>query len=195
MDSPVLLRRFGPGDVIVRPEEPALSVFIVHTGVVEVRAAGNTRRLGAGEMFGEAGVILGDLYGIEAVAHAETAVVAVTLEELQSLCLKSTDFTFRLIRHLAEQLRASAYLAGGDPREQAARLASVILDLAAQGESPAPVDGRLCDLADAARLPMIRAYRFVQDWLEARTLHLADDQLSLAEPDALREIAEPTTSM
>ena len=58
MDSPVLLRRFGPGDVIVRPEEPALSVFIVHTGVVEVRSGESTRRLGAGEMFGEAGVIL-----------------------------------------------------------------------------------------------------------------------------------------
>jgi CRP-like cAMP-binding protein len=195
MEAPVLLRRFGAGEAIIRPDDPAEALFIVHTGAVEVRGtSGPVTRLGPGEMFGETGLILGETYRLHAVALAETAVVAVGLRDLQTLCLGSPDFSFRLIRHLAQQLRSGPGLDKGEPRERGARLARVILELVADEESLSRVEGHLRDLADASDLPIGEAYLWVQGWLEQRLLRLADDQLTLVEPEALRAIAEPSAN-
>jgi hypothetical protein len=70
----------------------------------------------------------------------------------------------------------------------------VILELAAEGETPARVEGRLRDLADAAELSLPEAYLWVQRWLEQRTLRLADDHLTLVEREALSAVAESSPS-
>jgi CRP-like cAMP-binding protein len=192
MESPVLLRRFGSGEAIVQPGDPAQALFIVHTGAVEVkRSKGPPARLGPGEMFGEVPLILGAPYRLSAVALSETAVVVVGLSDLQWLCLDSPDFVFRLVRHLAERVQSGLLDERSEARDRAARLARVILDLAADGETPAQVEGRLRDLADASNLPIGEAYRWVQGWLEQRVLRLAEDQLTLVEPEAMRAIAQP----
>ena len=191
MEGPVLLRRFGPGEAIAHPHDPAEAMFIVHTGAVEVRGSqGSARQLGPGEMFGETALILGETYGLRAVAVAETALVVVKLPDLQRLCLRSQDFVFRLIRHLAEQAGSHPSDERAEMRQRGARLARVVLELAADGESPARVEGRLLDLAEAANLPIDEAYIWVQRWLEERTLRLADDQLTLVDREMLSAITK-----
>jgi CRP-like cAMP-binding protein len=191
MESPVLLRRFGPGETVADPHDVAEAMFIVHTGGVEVQGLhGPPRQLGPGEMFGETALILGETYGMRAVAVEETALVVVKLPDLQRLCLRSHDFVFRLIRHVAEQARWHPTDERSAMRERGARLARVILGLAADGETPARVDGRLLDLAEAADLPIEEAYVWVQQWLEERTLRLAEDQLTLVDREILMAVAD-----
>jgi CRP-like cAMP-binding protein len=194
MEGRVLLRRFASGQGIVEAGDRAEALFIVQSGEVEVREGGGPpRRLGPGEMFGEIGLILGEPYGLEAIASTESALVVVELEDLHKLCLSSPDFSFRLIRHLAEQVRSQPPDERSETRERGARLARVILELAAEGETPARVDGRLRDLADAAELPLPEAYGWVQRWLEQRTLRLADDHLTLVEREALSAVAQASS--
>jgi MFS family permease len=52
-------RRYEPGDVIVAEGDAALDVFVVHDGavVVSTAAGGEVGRLGAGDWFGEIGVL------------------------------------------------------------------------------------------------------------------------------------------
>jgi hypothetical protein len=77
-------------------------------------------------------------------------------------------------------------------RAKGARLARVVLELSGDGETPTQVDGRLLDLAQAADLPIEEAYVWVQQWLEERTLRLADDQLTLVDREMLAAVAEGT---
>lgn len=192
MKTLVRVRRFAPGQCIAEPEQRAENLFILHSGTVEVRdSTPEAARLGPGEMFGEAALILGEPYRLRAVALSETEVVAVGLAGLHRLCLENPDFTFRLIRLLARHARPATDREDVSQREQATRLAAVILDLSSDGEPPQRVAGRLMDLSQASGVPIRDAYLWVQRWLEQRILRLADDQLSLVEPEALRAVAEP----
>ena len=66
--------------------------------------------------------------------------------------------------------------------------------MAEEEEGPAHVEGQLRDLADGAGVPIGEAYHWVQRWLEQRVLRLADDQLTLVEPEALQAIRGPSPS-
>jgi CRP-like cAMP-binding protein len=156
MEGPVLLRRFGPGETIMNRDEPAQAMFVVQMGSVEVTGPGGvTSRLGPGQMFGEVSLILGAPHRQTAVAVMETALVCVGLKDLQWLCLESPDFSLRLIRHLAEQANGKPLRTSVDPRGRRARLAQVILDLALDEGTPALVEGRLRDLAEASDIPIL----------------------------------------
>ncbi len=194
MDSSILVRRFATSDVIARADERARALYIVHTGAVEVRGAtGAPTRLGPGEMFGEAALVLGETYGLDAVALSDSSLVAVEIADLQRLCLESSDFSFRLIRHLARSLRPEEADLRDATGGQAGRLARVILEMAEEEEGPARVEGHLRDLAEGAGLPIPEAYHWVQRWLEQRVLRLADDQVTLVEPAALEAIRGPSS--
>jgi CRP-like cAMP-binding protein len=193
MEGSILVRRFATGDIIVQADERAAALYIVHSGAVEVRgASGPPSRLGPGDMFGEAAVVLDEPYGLEAAALTETALVAVQLADLQRLCLESPDFSFRLIRHLARSQRPQEADIRDATGAQAGRLARAILELAEEEEAPTRVDGGLQDLAQAAGIPIGEAYSWIQRWLEQRVLRLADDQLTLVETEALRGIQSPS---
>ena len=195
MDSSILVRRFSTDDVIARADERASALYIVHTGAVEIRGAtGAPTRLGPGEMFGEAALVLAETYGLEAVALSDSSLLAVKLADLHRLCLESPDFSFRLIRHLARSLRPEEADLRDATGEQAGRLARVILEMAEEEEGPAHVEGQLRDLADGAGVPIGEAYHWVQRWLEQRVLRLADDQLTLVESEALQAIRGPSPS-
>ncbi|MFN3210148.1 MAG: cation:proton antiporter [Roseovarius sp.] len=51
-------RYFNPGDVIMRKDSDAKNVFFIASGAVELEAAGQTWRLGRGEMFGQMAILL-----------------------------------------------------------------------------------------------------------------------------------------
>ena len=50
-------RYANAGEVIVRKDSPARSVFFIASGAAEVEAAGQTWRLGRGEMFGQMAIL------------------------------------------------------------------------------------------------------------------------------------------
>lgn len=51
-------RYFNAGDVIIRKDTPPKSVFFIASGAVELETAGQTWRLGRGEMFGQMALLL-----------------------------------------------------------------------------------------------------------------------------------------
>jgi CRP-like cAMP-binding protein len=189
METLARVRRVAAGERIVEPEQPADSLFILRSGVVEVHGlAPGPSRLGPGDIFGEAALILSEPYRLRAVALAETELVVVGLVGLQKLCLESPDFAFRLIRQLARRSGHMVTAQDLERRRGATRLARAILDLAGKAEPPVKIEGRLMDLAQASETPIREAYRCVQRWLEQRILRLSEDQLSLVDPDALRAV-------
>jgi CRP-like cAMP-binding protein len=189
MEALTRVRRVAAGERIVEPDQPADALFILHSGAVEVYGLGpGPSRLGPGDMFGEAALILSEPYRLRAVALAETELVVVGLAGLQKLCLESPDFVFRLIRQLARRAGHLVTAQDVERRRGATRLARAILDLAGKAEPPVRIEGRLMNLAQASDTPIREAYSCVQRWLEQRILRLSDDQLSLVDPDALRAV-------
>ncbi len=91
-----------PGEVLMRKGDPAHHVFFIASGAVEVENAGQIRRLGRGEMFGELGVLTRHprRSQITAIAHC----TLLRLDEARFLDLLRRDGTLR--RAVAESLAA-----------------------------------------------------------------------------------------
>lgn len=51
-------RHFNAGDVIIRKDNEAKNVFFIASGAVELETAGQTWRLGRGEMFGQMAILV-----------------------------------------------------------------------------------------------------------------------------------------
>ena len=93
-------RYVNAGDHILRKDSPSRRVFFIASGAVELQAAGQTWRLGRGEMFGQLGVLMQKPRRTEA-----RAIVPSTL-----LVLDETRFR-RLVKRspiLRETVRKSA---------------------------------------------------------------------------------------
>lgn len=170
-------------------------LFVIRSGEVRLEAGDQERTLllGPGELFGEIAAILGEPMAIRAVADSDVTVLALDLELLNRLCGENADFSFRLIRHLAQRVatpEVSLESAGSiETSKELRRLAAAILKRTVQGDPPIPVEGMLADLARDAGLSVREAYLLVQDLLEKRVLRLADDRLSLLEPERLEGLS------
>lgn len=88
-------RYFNAGQIITRKDTPARSVFFVASGAVEQEVAGQTTRIGRGEMFGQMGVLTGRIRRAE--------VRAITPSSL--LMLDETGFR-RLLKRSSKLRRA-----------------------------------------------------------------------------------------
>ena len=97
----------NPGEVILRPDSTARSVYFIATGAVELERGGQTWRLGRGEMFGQLAILTEKPRRFES-----RAIVPSTL-----LVLDETRFRRLLKRSetLREAVRASAEKRGVDP--------------------------------------------------------------------------------
>jgi CRP-like cAMP-binding protein len=157
------------------------------------------RSYAAAECIVERGSRVRELYVIRSGEVTDVVLLALDVPLLNRLCAESQEFAFRLIRHLAQRV-AAAEPQGGEPPETREghrvleQLAAVILGRSSSTDGPSPVSGRLCDLATDAGCSMLEAYRFVQDLLDQRVLRLADDRLTLLEPDKLRQLAPSDTA-
>ena len=154
-----------------------------------------------GEIFGEAAVILGKPYPFRAEAEGDVSVLGITLPLLNELCRDSQEFSFRLLRHLAQQLGQTQVAAIPAPRRSKRRSAKTrardagklfvraILEARVSGETPSAVKGKLADLAEQAGVSMRDAYVCLQSLLDDRVIRLVDDQLAVLEVEELEKLA------
>jgi CRP-like cAMP-binding protein len=188
-----LERKFAGDESILDSGSNARELFVVRSGTCTLvpNDGGEGRMLGPGEFFGELGAVLGEPSPYAVRADGEMTVLALDAGALNEMCRQSPDFAARLVRHLAQELAASATSGAIAPedarvREGLAKLVPVLFDRRS-ADTPA-VSGRLCELAEAAGLSPLEAYTCVQSLLERRYLQLVDDQLTLVEPEALRDL-------
>lgn len=101
-------RYINAGDIIIRKDTLAKSVFFIASGAVEVETAGQSWRLGRGEMFGQLAVLMNKARRAEVRAIAPSTL----------LVLDETRFRRLLDRSVALQnaVRASAESRGIEPR-------------------------------------------------------------------------------
>ncbi|MBW2413055.1 MAG: cyclic nucleotide-binding domain-containing protein [Deltaproteobacteria bacterium] len=190
-----LERQFSGEEAILDSGSNKRELYVVCSGnvMLEPNDGGEPRLLGPGEIFGEMGAVLGELspYGVR--ADGDASVLLLTPVELNQLCRESPDFSARLILHLAQELaNVSAGRAvspeDGRLRDGFAALVPVLFKRRSGERLPAPISGRLADLASDAGLTVLEAYFCIQTLLERRYLQLVEDQLTLVEADALREL-------
>ncbi len=190
-----LERQFSGDEAILDSGSNKRDLYVVCSGnvMLEPNDGGEPRLLGPGEIFGEMGAVLGEPSPYAVRADGEGSVLVLTPVELNRLCHESPDFSARMIRHLAQEL-ASASATRVSPEDGRLQhgfscLVPVLFERRASQDLPAPVTGRLAELANDAGLSVIEAYFCIQSLLERRYLQLVDDQLTLVEPDALRDLA------
>ncbi|MDP4033899.1 MAG: cation:proton antiporter [Pseudorhodobacter sp.] len=100
-------RYVNAGDVIVRKDSTAKSVFLIASGAVEFESAGQTWRLGRGEMFGQMAILLHKPRRAEMRAIAPSTLLVLDEERFRRLLKRSEA--------LQEAVRASARKRGIEP--------------------------------------------------------------------------------
>lgn len=126
----------GEGDVLYTPQDGAERLFVLKEGrvqVYEVNRGGEEVTLSVvedGNVFGEMALTGQSLQGVYVRALVPSTVVSLKREELESLIVKKPEVGLRLVRELAERLRASeARYADAVGKDVPARLATLILTL------------------------------------------------------------------
>ena len=100
-------RYVDAGEVPMRKDSPARSVFFIASGAVELESAGQTWRLGRGEMFGQLAVLSRKLRRAEARAIAPSTLLVLDEDRFRHLVARSAA--------LRAAVRASAERRGIDP--------------------------------------------------------------------------------
>jgi CRP-like cAMP-binding protein len=183
-------RRFSAGECILDRDACVRELYVIRSG--EVRLSPQETLLGPGDLIGEVAAITGRPSQVRAVAESDGVALALSLEHLQQLCLESGEFVLRLIRHLAERADAAGDAeipSGPSAARVAASVARAILARSVPGDSPAPVDGKLVDLAQEAGLDLVTAYHEVQALLEEKVVLLAEEQLQILNRAALESMS------
>lgn len=102
------LRKFHPGDFIIRKGDPGRNLFVIVSGLVEVLGRGDLSIvfMGRGEVFGEMSLLSGDPVTANIRVVEPTKVLCIRGEDFQSLLRKhaslQTYFTRLISRRLAE---------------------------------------------------------------------------------------------
>lgn len=103
----LMTRYVDAGEVILRKDGGAASVFFITSGAVELVSAGQTSRLGRGEMFGQMAILTNKARRADVRAIAPTTLLVLDEERFRKLIERSQVFR--------EAVRASAQARGIDP--------------------------------------------------------------------------------
>ncbi|PVA09409.1 sodium:proton antiporter [Pelagivirga sediminicola] len=100
-------RYVDAGKVIFHKDHPAKSVFFIASGAVQLESAGQTWRLGRGEMFGQMAILMNKARRVEAQAIAPSTLLILDETRFRTLLTRS--------QALRNGVRASAEKRGIDP--------------------------------------------------------------------------------
>ncbi len=100
-------RYVDAGDVIIRKDSPAKSVFFISSGAVELEAAGQSWRFGRGEMFGQLAILMNKPRRADVRAIAPCTLLVLDEPRFRRLLERSTA--------LQAAVRSSADKRGVDP--------------------------------------------------------------------------------
>ena len=196
-NTEVMLRRYyqrtlAPGETVFDEGETGDHFYVIQSGEIElVREIPSgervVARLGAGDFFGELGVVLGGPRTARAVAVNKTRVIALDRDTLESMCMEQPEIAIRMIRVLVSRLiEAERRLAALDMDDLLRPVVGVLLRHA----EPATEDGmrvplNLRQLAEAVGLSMLEAHRGLQQLVDRKLVQIVDDQLMLTDREGL----------
>ncbi|MDU9004288.1 cation:proton antiporter [Sedimentitalea todarodis] len=100
-------RYVNVGEIVLRKDAPAKSVFFIASGAVELETAGQTWRLGRGEMFGQMAVLMQKSPRVEVRAIAPTTLLVLGEDRFRRLLGRS--------KALRKAVQASAEKRGIEP--------------------------------------------------------------------------------
>lgn len=184
-------RTLSPGEVIFEEGDPGDHFYVIQSGEVElVRETPEQQRvvarLGAGDFFGELGLVLGGTRTSRAVAVNTTRVIALDRETLEAMCLEQPEIAIRMIRVLVSRLieaeRRLALIGADD------LLRPIVRALVRHGEPEGQglrVVSQLRDLASFAGVSMLEAHRALHQLFDRKLVQLAEDVLSIPDREAL----------
>ncbi len=102
------IRRFASGSAMVRAGDAGTSFFVMLDGTARVvSAGGRTRRLGAGDFFGEMALLDGAPRSADVVADGEVLTLTIGRSSFRKLLRKEPALTQALLSTLAARLRAA----------------------------------------------------------------------------------------
>jgi CPA1 family monovalent cation:H+ antiporter len=101
-------RYVNAGAVVIRKDSPARRVFFIASGAVELESAGQTWRVGRGEMFGQMALLMNRSRPAEVRAIAPSTLLVLDEARFRRLLARSAA--------LQEAVRTSAENRGIDPR-------------------------------------------------------------------------------
>jgi len=191
-------RAFQPGETVFDEGESGDKLYVIQSGEIELSrtAQGGQRvvaRLGAGDFFGELGVVLGKPCMNRAVAVCSTRVLELDRETLHAMCLGEPEIAIRMIRVLVSRLieaeRRLAVLGVDD------LLGPMVRDLIRRAE-PDPnggyrISSTLRELAEDCGLSMFEAHRALHQLFDNKVIRLLDDRLYARDLEALSACLEP----
>lgn len=184
-------RTLSPGEIIFDEGEPGDHFYVIQSGEVElVRETPQQQRvvarLGAGDFFGELGLVLGGTRTSRAVAVSTTRVIALDRETLEAMCLEQPEIAIRMIRVLVSRLieaeRRLALLGADD------LLRPIVRALIRHGEPEGNglrIGAKLRELASFAGLSMLEAHRALHQLFDRKLVQLAEDVLTVPDREAL----------
>jgi CRP-like cAMP-binding protein len=185
-------RTLAPGETVFDEGDPGDQLYVIQSGEIELtrETASQQRvvaRLGAGDFFGELGVVLGEPRSSTAVAVSTTRVIALDRETLESMCMDEPSIAMRMIRVLVSRLieseRRLAALGVDDLLRPVVRS---LVRRGVQDDGPGMrVDVQLRDIAQDAGLSMLEAHRALHQLIDRELVSLEDDVLQVPDREAL----------
>lgn len=165
---------------------------MIQSGEVELTREGRgghrvVARLGAGDFFGELGVVLGERRGARAVAVRKTTLLDLDGPTFEEMCRAEPEIAMRMIRMLVSRLidseRRLAALGSDD------LLRPVVRALTRRAEPSDPQGMRvpltLRGLAGESGLSLVEAHQALHQLLDRKLVHLIDDTLFTPDLEAL----------
>jgi CRP/FNR family transcriptional regulator len=197
------LRRLAARERLFAMGDPGNALFIILSGWIKiVRTGANGRDIvlelaGASNVFGELASIIGAPRGADAVALAETRVIAINGAAFVQALRRNPDALLELTRVVCERLaRVNAQLEDTLSVPAEVRLARTLMRLAALDPRPSP-EGLLVDLGlsqkelgDITGLSREGTNRQMALWRDAGLIHLEGRVVTLSDHAGLRRIAE-----
>jgi CRP-like cAMP-binding protein len=187
-------RSLAPGEIVFDEGDPGERLFVIQAGEVELRrrSAGGDRveRLGAGEFFGEMGVLAGGVRAERATALGAARLLELDAATLEDLCMERPEVAIRMLRRLAARLvdrEAQLAALGGDGLRALVR---VLVHGAEAGRDGLRVPTNLLGLAAQSGLSPLEAWRVVHQLLDRRLVRLVDDVLRIPDLEALAASAD-----
>jgi len=182
---------YAPGDTVFDEGDPSDQLYVIQSGEVELTRETSTgqrvvARLGAGDFFGELGVVLGERRTTRAVAVNATRLLALDRDTLESMCMAQPEIAIRMIRVLVSRLieaeRRLALLGVDD-------LLRPVVRALVRGAQPENghmrIPTTLRALAESAGISMLEAHRALHQLFDRKLLRLSEDALIAPDLEAL----------
>ncbi len=166
--------------------------FVIRSGEVELTREGRgghrvVARLGAGDFFGELGVVLGERRGARAVAVRKTTLLNLDGSTFEDMCRAEPEIAMRMIRVLVSRLidceRRLAVLGADDLLRPVVRVLTRRAEPSDQHGMRVPLTLR--GLAGESGLSLYQAHQALHQLLDRKLVHLIDDTLFTPDLEAL----------